>query len=92
MKIITKNGNEFKIEYGGPVSITEGVVFLAKIIDSSMDVVHDTFKNPDNTSVMTLYLNEDQPGEELKGYVKYTGFSIENDSGITVTLKKNLGA
>ena len=92
MKIITKNGNEFKIEYGGPVSITEGVVFLAKILDSSMDVVHDTFKNPDNTSVMTLYLNEDQSGEELKGYVKYTGFSIENDGGITVTLKKDLGA
>lgn len=91
-KIITKNGDMFSIEYGGPVSITEGIVFLAKIVDSNVDTVHNTFKDPQNTSLMTLYLSEDQPGEELIGYVKYTGFSVENDGGITVTLKKDLGA
>lgn len=88
----TKNGDSFEIEFGGPVSITEGIVFLAKIINSDVDTVHNAFKDPNNTSNMVLYLGEDQLGEEMNGYVRYTGFSVENDGSIIVTLKKDLGA
>ena len=88
--LTTANDIVFEIEYGGAVSLTENIVFLAKILNSDMDTVHNTFKNPDNTEALTLSLYEDDPGEVFTGYTRYFGFSLENDGGITVTLKKNL--
>lgn len=86
----TANGISFEIEYGGPVSLTENITFLAKILNSDMDTVHNTFKDPENTRFLTLSLYEADPGEVFTGYTRYFGFSLENDGGITVTLKKNL--
>ena len=86
----TANGMVFEIEYGGAVSFTENIVFLAKIVNSDIDTVHNTFKNPENTKSLLRCFNEDDPGEMFTGYTRYFGFSLENDGGITVTLKKNL--
>lgn len=91
MRILrTSNNVTFEIEYGGPVSFTENIVFLTKILNSDIDTVHGTFKNPENTRELTLKLYEEDPGEVFTGYTRYFGFSLENDGGITVTLKKNL--
>lgn len=89
-KLVTATGIEFEIEYGGPVSFTENIVFLTKILNSDIDTVHGTFKNPENTRELTLKLYEEDPGEVFTGYTRYFGFSLENDGGITVTLKKNM--
>lgn len=90
-KIITADGTEFQISYGGPVSITENVVFLVRIINSDVDSVHNTFKNPENTETLTIVLIEGDPGSQYTGYTRYCGFDVDNDGGITVILKKNLG-
>lgn len=89
--ITTNNGTIFEIEYAGPVSITENIVFLAKIINSDVDSVHNAFRNADNASHLILRLSDEDEGEEFFGYARYCGFSVDNDGGITVTLKRNVG-
>lgn len=92
-KIILNNGSEFNMAFGGPVSITENMVFLVNIIDSDVDSVHNAFKDPENTSVLTMYLGDDPTVEEPEiyhGYTRYAGFSVGIDGSILVTLKKNL--
>ena len=88
--LTTDNDEVFEIEFGGPVSVTENMVFLAKIINSNADRVHSVFKYPENTSRLTLKLTEADEGTEYTGYTRYAGFSIENDGSILVTLKKQL--
>lgn len=93
-KIILNNGAEFDMAFGGPVSVTENIVFLASIINSDVDTVHNAFKEPENTSVLTTYLIDDPDEEDPQvytGYIRYCGFSVEADGSILVTLKKNLG-
>ena len=89
-KLITNNLSEFEIEFGGPVSITENIVFLARIKNSDVDAVHNTFKIPENTERLVLQLNEGDPGTEYFGYTRYCGFDVDNDGAITLTLKKQV--
>lgn len=91
-RIVTADGTEFEISYGGPVSITENVVFLVRIVNSDIDSVHNCFKLPEKTETLTIYLTEADEGTVYTGYTRYCGFDVDGDSGITVTLKKNLGA
>lgn len=91
MKLILANASEFDIIFGGPVEATENLVFFVKIVNSDMDTIHETFKNPENTETLTISYGEESEPEVYTGYTNYCGFRVDFDSGITVTLKKNLG-
>lgn len=90
MKLILANEAEFEIAYGGPVAATEYTVFYTEILDSDMDTIHETFKDPENTETLTIQYSEEQPGDTYTGYTRYCGFNIAPDGGINVTLKKQL--
>lgn len=93
-KIVLNNDTEFQMAFGGPVSITENVVFLVNVIESDVDSVHNAFKNPENTSTLKIYFIDDDPNaipEVYTGYTRYCGFSVDNEGAILVELKKNLG-
>lgn len=89
----TTSGTTFTVEWAAPVDITENVVFLAKIVDSDIDTIHNTFKDPEETATLIKTV-EDGDNEALvdtyTGYTRYCGFSVENDGSILVTLKKQL--
>ena len=93
MKLITTSGTFFNINWASPVSVTENIVFLASIIETDPDPVHNTFKNPNETSTLTVTIEEyenETVVASYEGYTRYCGFSIENDGTILVTLKKNV--
>lgn len=89
----TTSGKSFIVEWAAPVDITENIVFLAKVVDSDVDAVHSTFKNPEETAELIKTV-EDGDNEALvdtyTGYTRYCGFSVENDGSILVTLKKQV--
>lgn len=89
-KIVLNNSQEFEIDFGAPVSVTENIVFLVKIVNSTIDEVHDAFKKRENTESLTVYLNDAAPGNTYTGYVRYCGFDVDNNGSITVTLKKEV--
>lgn len=103
LTITLNNGQQFNVDFAGPVAITENVVFLAKILDSTVDEVHNAFKKATNISVIKLGLvekiDEGEGDAEFKetelavytGYVVYCGFNVEPDGSILVRLKKNVG-
>lgn len=90
MQLLTTTNKSFDVEWASPVSVTENIVFLAKIINSDVDSVHNTFKDPNETGTLRLEFNPRDPVEEFTGYTRYAGFDVANDGSITVTLKKQL--
>lgn len=98
-KLITNSGIAFEIDWAAPVSITENIVFLAKIHGSDIDTIHNTFKLPSETEILKKVIDDDADGikteteiETYTGYTRYFGFSVETDGDVIVTLKKDLGA
>lgn len=105
-KLITTSGKEFKINWAAPVSITENIVFLTSIIDGDIDEIHNTFKNSEETAVLTKVLEEtiiedsDSESQEdmvsvttldqYNNYTRYYGYEIKDDGSVIVTLKKQL--
>lgn len=89
----TVTGKSFDIEWAAPVDATENIMFLAKILNSDIDAVHNTFKDPEETAVL-LKTVEDGGNEALvdtyTGYTRYCGFSLDNDGAILLTLKKQV--
>lgn len=100
MEILKTKTKEFEVEWAAPASITDNIMFLAKIRNSSMDDVHNTFKNSEETEALTkIFRSVSVPDDKIEelvvdtyvGYTRYFGFSIDNNGDILVTLKKNLG-
>ncbi len=98
-KLITNSGITFEIDWAAPVSITENIVFLAKIHGSDIDTIHNTFKLPSEMQTLRKVVDDDTDGivteteiETYTGYTRYFGFSVESDGDVIVTLKKDLGA
>ena len=95
MQILMLNdGKSFEIAFAAPASITENVLFIAKVLNSTPDEVHNAFKKSSATSVMTVsYTEEDQDyvGATYTGYTNYVGFMVDSDGSILVRLKKNVG-
>ena len=95
MHTLTLNdGKRFEIAFAAPVSITENVVFLAKVLNSTPDEIHNAFKNHKATSTITISYTQDDPEEVTAvytGYVVYAGFTVDSDGSILVRLKKNVG-
>lgn len=94
-KLITSSGIRFDIEWAAPASVTENIVFLAKVINSDIDTVHNTFKNPSETETLSTVVMDgesEMPLATYVGYTRYFGFTIDNDGAILVQLKKNIGA
>lgn len=92
--LILNNGKCFEIDFAAPASITENILFIAKVLNSTPDEVHNAFKKPSNTSVLTLSSDEESPdyvGATYTGYTNYVGFTVEFDGSILVRLKKNVG-
>ena len=91
-KLHTKT-QTFEVEWAAPASFTGNVSFLAKILNSDMETVHNTFKQPEETELLVKEFIEDELVTEVgryEGYTKYMGFNIDYDNGIIVTLNKNL--
>lgn len=94
-KLVTKGGLEFQVEWAAPSSISEYSKFLAKIHGADIDVIHNTFKNSEQTEELTKIVEVYEGPmvvEKYIGYTQYMGFSVQYDGDIIVTLKKDLGA
>lgn len=94
MKKLKTKTKTFEIEWAAPVPVTENITFLAKLKPEDLDIIHNTFKDPEETETLVKTLEDDENEtvfDTYVGYTRYCGFSVEIDGDIIVTLKKNLG-
>lgn len=92
-KIQTATGKEFTVYWAKPIASMDDMIFMARIRDADPEVVHEIFKDPQETSSLTVLIEKKSQSEVIgtyAGYTKYLGFNIESDGGVIVTLKKQL--
>lgn len=84
MKLITAKGSEFPILWAG-VSTLDGALRFA-VVESSLDEIHNTFKDPEKTATLT----QDADGVEVgfEGFTDYRGFDKKFDGSVVVALNR----
>ena len=84
MKIITKSGKEFQIEWAGVATIDGALRFL--LVGTSAQVAFETFSNSRETSVLT----QDWDGllADYVGFSKLKTIDIQQDNNVLIALSK----
>lgn len=83
MKVLkTATGKEFDLLWDG-VSTIDGSLRFA-VVNSDMDTIHDTFKDPAETAVLTRV--DDGIESVYTGYTGYRGFDRKADGEIVVAI------
>lgn len=83
MKLLkTATGKEFDILWDG-VSTIDGTLRFA-VVNSDIDTIHDTFKRPEETEVITRI--EDGIESIYTGFTGYRGFDRKVDGEIVVAI------
>lgn len=87
-KLITYTGKAFEVQFAAPAEYIRPDIFMASIINSDMDYIHNTFKNSHETDVLKVFYDDDIENADIYyGFTKYLGFSISGDA-IRVSLQK----
>lgn len=84
MKIITKSGKEFQIEWAGVATIDGALRFL--LVGTSAQVAFETFSNSRETSVLT----QDWDGllTDYVGFSRLKTIDIQQDNSVLIALSK----